>query len=464
MDELVYTSATSLAQAIRYKRVSSQEVVEAYIHRIEAVNPQLNAVVQLTADTALTQARQADVALARGEIKGPLHGVPITIKDSFDTEGVISTAGTKGRASYVPQQDATAVARMRAAGAILLGKTNLPELSLAYESNNLIYGRTNNPYDLSRTPGGSSGGESAIIAAGGSPLGLGTDGFGSIRIPSHFCGIAGLKPTSGRIPFTGLLPPAFGASATLRHVGPMARYVEDLILTLPILAGVDWRDPATVSMALDDPRNVELKSLRVAFYIDNGIMTPTHETIGIVRTAVHALADVGAFVEEARPAGIEHSYEIFRDLFAADGGAGVQRLLQMAGTTDIHPFVHQLGDILRPYAMTSAEFSGLLVRWDMFRSTLLSFLEKYDVIICPVCATPAWPHSSTITEEQFFAGSYSITYNLTGWPGVAVRGGTSPEGLPIGVQVVARPWCEDVALAVAQHLETVLGGWQRPNL
>lgn len=464
MDELVYTSATSLAQAIRDKRVSSQEVVEAYIHRIEAVNPQLNAVVQLTADTALTQARQADVALARGEIKGPLHGVPITIKDSFDTEGVISTAGTKGRASYVPQQDATAVARMRAAGAILLGKTNLPELSLAYESNNLIYGRTNNPYDLSRTPGGSSGGESAIIAAGGSPLGLGTDGFGSIRLPAHFCGIAGLKPTSGRIPFTGLLPSAFGASARLRHVGPMARYVEDLILTLPILAGVDWRDPATIPMPLDDPRKVELKSLRVAFYTDNGIMTPTPETTGIVRTAVHALADAGTVVEEARPAGIEQSYEIFRNLFAADGGAGVQRLLQMAGTTDIHPFVQQFGEILHPYAMTSAEFSGLLVRWDMFRSTLLSFLEKYDVIICPVCATPAWPHSSTITEEQFFAGSYSITYNLTGWPGVAVRGGTSSERLPIGVQVVARPWREDVALAVAQHLETVLGGWQRPNL
>jgi len=464
MDELVYTSATLLAQAIRDKRVSSHEVVEAYIHRIEAVNPQLNAVVQFTADTALTQARQADVALARGEIKGPLHGVPITIKDSFDTEGIISTGGTKGRASYVPQQNATAVARMRAAGAILLGKTNLPELSLAYESNNLIYGRTNNPYDLSRTPGGSSGGESAIIAAGGSPLGLGTDGFGSIRLPAHFCGIAGLKPTSGRIPFTGLLPPGFGASARLRHVGPMARYVEDLILTLPILAGVDWRDPATVPMPLDDPRKVELKSLRVAFYTDNGIMTPTHETIGTVRTAVHALADAGTSVEEARPAGIEQSYAIFRDLFAADGGAGVQRLLQIAGTTGIHPFVQQFGEILHPYAMTTAEFSGLLVRWDMFRSTLLSFLEKYDVIICPVCATPAWPHSSTLTEEQFFAGSYSMTYNLTGWPGVAVRSGTSPEGLPIGVQVVARPWREDVALAVAQHLETVLGGWQRPNL
>src|SRR5215831_6764265 len=298
MDEIIYTSATSLARAIREKRVSSSEVVEAFIHRIEAVNPQLNAVVQLTADTALTQARQADVALARGEIKGPLHGVPITIKDSFDTEGIISTGGTKGRASYVPQQDATAVARMRAAGAILLGKTNLPELSLAYESNNLIYGRTNNPYDLSRTPGGSSGGESAIIAAGGSPLGLGTDAGGSIRVPAHFCGIAGLKPTSGRIPFTGLLPPGFGASARLRHVGPMARYVEDLILTLPILSGVDWRDPAIVPMPLDDAGKVELKNLRVAFYTENGIIAPTPETSEIVRNVVHALEDAGMVVEE----------------------------------------------------------------------------------------------------------------------------------------------------------------------
>jgi amidase len=464
MDELIYISATSLAKAIREKRVSSYEVVEAYIHRIELVNPLLNAVVQLTAETALAQAKAADGTLARGEITGPLHGIPITIKDSFDTKDIISTAGTKGRAAYIPQQDATAVARMRAAGAIVLGKTNLPELSLAYESNNLIYGRTSNPYDLSRTPGGSSGGESAILAAGGSPLGLGTDGFGSIRIPAHFCGIAGLKPTSGRVPFTGLLPHGFGASARMRHVGPMARYVEDLALTLPILSGVDWRDPATVPMPLDDPRKVQLKGLRIAFYTDNGIQTPTAETIAAVRTAVHAVADACMVVEEARPTGIEQSYELFRDLFAADGGAGVQRLLQVVGTSDIHPFVQQFGEMMRPYAMTTAQFSSLLVRWDQFRGALLSFIEPYDVILCPVCATPAWPHSSTITEEQFFAGSYCMTYNLTGWPAVTVRSGTSPEGLPIGVQVVARPWREDVALAVAQHLETVSGGWQRPPI
>ena len=464
MDELIYCSAASLAQAIREKRVSSYEVVDAHIQRIEKVNPLLNAIVQLTAETALAQAKQADAAVARGEITAPLHGVPFTIKDSFDTKGIISTAGTKGRSSYIPQEDATAVARMRAAGAIVLGKTNLPELSLAYESNNLIYGRTNNPYDLSRTPGGSSGGESAIVAAGGSPLGLGTDGFGSIRLPAHFCGITGLKPTSGRVPFTGLLPHGFGALARFRHVGPMARYVEDLALSLPILAGTDWRDSATVPMSLSAPMNVELKSLRAAFYTDNGIVTPTTETIESVLTAVRALADAGMSVEEALPPGIEQSYEFFRNLFGADGGAGVQRLLQASGTTEVHPFVQQFAEILRPYALTTAEFSGLLVRWDQFRSNLLSFLEKYDVIICPVCATPAWHHSSALTEEQLVAGSYSMTYNLTGWPAVAVRCGTSPEGLPIGVQAVARPWREDVALAVGQHLETVLGGWQRPKI
>ena len=216
-------------------------------------------------------------------------------------------------------------------------------------------------------------------------------------------------------------------------------------------------------MPLDDPGKVELKGLRVAFYTNNGIVTPTYEIIGAVRTAVHALADAGAIVEEACPAGIEQSYASFA-ISSPLMAAQAYWLLQMAGTSEIHPFVQQFGEILRPHALTTAEFSALLVRWDMFRSTLLSFIENYDVIICPVCATPAWRHSSTITEEQFVAGSYSMTYNLTGWPGVAMRGGTSPEGLPIGVQVVARPWREDVALAVAQHLETVLGGWQRPNI
>ena len=283
--ELIYLSATTLAQAIRKKKVSSEEVVNAYLQRIEPVNPKLNAIVQLTADTALAQARAADAALAKGEVKGPLHGVPMTIKDLFETAGVICAAGTKGRATFVPTQDATAVARLRAAGAVLLGKTNVSELGLAPETDNLVYKWTDNPYDRSRTPGGSSGGEAAIIAAGGSPLGLGSDAGGSIRLPCHFCGIAGIKPTTGRVPRTGHVPPPGGALDTLWQVGPMARFVEDLSLTLPLIAGVDGRDPGIIPMPLGNPEVVKLKSLRVAFYTDNGILSPTPETAAAVQAS-----------------------------------------------------------------------------------------------------------------------------------------------------------------------------------
>src|SRR6266567_7812846 len=225
------------------------------------------------------QARAADAALARGQLLGPLHGVPMTIKDSLDTAGVITTGGTQGRATFVPEQDATVVARLRAAGAILLGKTNTPELTLSGETDNLVYGRTNNPYDVSRTPGGSSGGAGAILAAGGSALDIGSDTGGSIRLPAHFCGIAGIKPTSGRVPRTGhIVPFGMGAVDALTQLGPMARYVEDLSLILPIIAGVDWRDPAIIPMPLGDPRAVSMTGLRVAMYTDNGTMSPTPET------------------------------------------------------------------------------------------------------------------------------------------------------------------------------------------
>ncbi|MFQ5790870.1 MAG: amidase, partial [Acidobacteriota bacterium] len=206
-DPLVFSSAASLARAIRGKKVSSEEVVRACLARIEVVNPHLNAVVTLVAEASLARAREADAALARGELQGPLHGVPMTIKDSLDTAGVITTGGTRGRASFVPTEDATVVARLRAAGAVLLGKTNTPELTLSFETDNDVYGRTNNPYDLTRTPGGSSGGAAAILAAGGSPLDLGSDTGGSIRLPCHFCGIVGMKPTGGRVPRTGHIIP-----------------------------------------------------------------------------------------------------------------------------------------------------------------------------------------------------------------------------------------------------------------
>jgi amidase len=210
--DITSKSASELASAIRSRELSSKAIVEAHLEQIAKVNPKLNAIVQLTADSARKEADQADAALARGEIMGPLHGVPITIKDTLETNGVICTGGTKGRANFVPKADATAVARLRAAGGIILGKTNVPELAGAIETDNLVYGRTNNPYDLARTPGGSSGGESAIVAACGSPLGLGTDAGGSIRIPAHFCGLAAIKPTSGRVPRTGQFPLPIGGA------------------------------------------------------------------------------------------------------------------------------------------------------------------------------------------------------------------------------------------------------------
>jgi amidase len=461
MDELIYASAISLARAIRAKKVSSQEVVDAYLKRIENVNPQLNAVVQVGADAARDQARAADEALAGREIKGPLHGVPMTVKDSLDTAGMISSGGTTGRRSFVPAQDATVVARMRAAGAIVLGKTNTPELTLSIETDNLIYGRTNNPYDVSRTPGGSSGGAAAIIAAGGSPLDLGSDTGGSIRQPAHFCGVAGIKPTSGRVPRTGhIISFDVGALEMFTQIGPLARFVEDLTLTLPIIAGIDWRDPAVAPVPLGDPAAVELKELRAAFYTDNGIVSPTPETVETVRAAVNSLSDAGVPVEEDRPAEVQSAVGMWMELATADGATWVRRLLQAAGTSEIHPILETR--FLKHEGISSAEFSELLTRWNRMRGGMTAFMEKYDAMICPVNAYPAVPHENAYDKADGW--TYSRIYNLTGWPVAVVRGGTSPEGLPIGLQIVARPWREDIALAVAQHLESELGGWQRPSI
>ena len=464
MNELIYKSASFLARAIRNKEVSSEEVVKACLERIEKVNPRLNAVVQMTGDRALARARGADDALARGEISGPLHGVPFTIKDNLDTAGVISTGGTKGRASFVPQHDATVVARLLAAGAILMGKTNTPELTLAFETDNLVYGRTNNPYNLSHSCGGSSGGAAAIIAAGGSPLDIGSDTGGSIRLPSHFCGTAGIRPTSGRVPRTGHILPPGGALDSLTQLGPMTRFVEDLALTLTIISGEDWRDPAIIPMPLADPGTVNLRVLRVAFHTGNGIMRPTPEIVDATTAAAKILSNAGLVVEEVRPPGIEQTLEIYLGLMTADGGAGIQSLLRMYGTSEPHPFIRQILESPAANQISAAEFGGLLARWDMFRSDMLSFMESYDVILSPGCAFPALPHGTLSDADKFPGFSYTMTYNLTGWPSAVVRAGTAPGGLPIGVQVVARPWREDVALAVCQYIERSLGPWQPPPL
>ena len=470
--ELIYASATALAKAIRTKQVSSVEVVQAYLQRIEAINPKLNAVVQLTAETALIQARELDFALARGEIKGPLHGVPFTVKDNIETAGVVCAAGTKGRATFAPEQDAPIVARLRAAGAILVGKTNMPELGVGVETDNLVYGRTNNPYNVERIAGGSSGGEAAIIAAGGSPPGVGNDSGGSIRSPAHFCGIAGLKPTSGRVPRTGQIP-GFGGHLDSWYIsGPLARFVEDLQLTLLMIVGVDGRDPAIVPTPLGDPHSVDLQHLRAAFYIrlpltfggTDQVVYPSPETVEIVTCAAKSLADAGLRVEEDMPPGIEHSWELWFRLAAADGASGLKTFLQQLGTTEFSPLMQDILDGWPAYALSTPELLGRIYQWDLFRSAMLSFMDKYDVLLSPVHADPAPPHGVSFKPATFPAFAYPMAYNLTGWPAAVVRAGTSPNGLPIGVQIVGRPWREDVVLAVAQHIETALGGWQRPPL
>src|SRR3984885_15051650 len=322
--DIITKSASELAGAICSKQLSSRAIVDAHLEQIARVNPKLNAVVQLTADSARKEADGADAALARGENRGPLHGVPITIKDTLETNGVICTGGTKGRANFVPKADATAGARLRAAGGIILGKTNVPELAGAIETDNLVYGRTNNPYDLARTPGGSSGGEAAIVSACGSPLGLGTDAGGSIRIPAHFCGLAAIKPTSGRVPRTGQFPLPMGARNAVFHVSLIARHVDDLALALPIIAGPDFRDHSIVGMPLLDSKAVTLGGLKLAYFEDDGAATPTREISAAVRDSAKAFAEASVKVEESRPPDAGKAATVYHDMSRGDGGAGTR--------------------------------------------------------------------------------------------------------------------------------------------
>ena len=351
----------------------------------------------------------------------------------------------------------------RSAGAILLGKTNTPEITFAGETDNLVYGRTNNPYGLDRTPGGSSGGAAAIIAAGGSPFDIGSDTGGSIRLPAHFSGIAGIKPNSGRVPRTGhIISYTGGAEDAYTQNGPMARYVEDLVLTLPIISGPDWEDPSIVPMPLGDPAEVDVGTLRVAFYTDTpGHNPPTQETVDTTMAAVGVISNIVASVEEDVPEPIGRVPELGDRVGDGDGRATMLRVLAKAGTTEFAPYIRAWRD--EADVVPTEEFTLALEDLDRYRSDMLAFMRHYDVIICPTAAFPAPPHGETFTEENrnIF---YTAPYNMTGWPGAVVRCGTSPEGLPIGVQVIARPWREDVALALAAVLESELGGYVRPGL
>jgi amidase len=421
-------TATEIARLVHSRELSATEVVEAHLRRIEAVNPVINAVVALDAERALAAARELDAG--RGP-DGPLRGVPFTAKDNLEAAGLPMAIGDPARSDVIADADATVVRRMREAGAILLGKTNCPPYGGGIETDNPVYGRTSNPYDPARTTGGSSGGEAAIVAAAGSALGLGTDSGGSVRLPAHFCGLAALKPTAGRVPVTGVIDDegqigALGDGRT--QVGVLARGVADVALGLRAIAGPDGRDGGLAPVPLAEPGAVA--GLRVAAFGELDDAHADAATLGVLADAAGALREAGAVVEEATPPGGGHDLTV---------------------------------EVWRSYGDAAIGY-GLLRRWDAYRAAMLAWGERYDLLLCPVCDGAAPPHGGLANRDGVDPACFATPHSLTGWPVATVRCGSSPEGMPVGVQLVARPWRDDVALAAAAALESALGGWRPPPL
>jgi amidase len=463
-DGMLSASATTIAYAIREGMTTSTEVTRHYLERIEAINPRLNAIVLVTAEQALEQAARADAALARQGATGPLHGVPMTLKDSIDTAGVVTTYGTAGRVAAVPKADATVARRLREAGAILIGKTNTPELTLSFETDNDVFGRTMNPFDSERSPGGSSGGAAAAVSSGLCAFDIGSDTGGSIRVPSHCCGTVGLKPTQGRVPRTGHAIGYGGLHDGLTQLGPIARSVDDLELILRVIAGPDGRDPFVSAAPLRDSREVDVAALRVAWHSDNGIFTPTGAIRSVTEAAARSLEEAGAALTEIVPPPIPDTNRALLKLFVwnVDGGAWIRRLLDDAGTENPSPAIAaQINPDLRHGADVIVE---RIEARDRFRAAMVAFMADYDVLVTPVTGFPAPPYGQAEDNAHFAGYSYTQVCNLAGLPAAVVRCGTSPEGLPIGVQIAAPPWREDLALSVARHLEAEFGGWQAPPL
>jgi amidase len=470
MPELTFLSAVSMAERIRKRELSSVELVEAHLTRIQNLNPKLNAFVQVDVEGARRQARLAETAVRDGKELGVLHGIPLSVKSAIAVAGLHWEAGTKLRQGIVAKRDAPLVTRLRQAGAIILGATNAPELLMAWETDNLLYGRTNNPWDLSRTPGGSSGGEAAAIAAGMSAGGVGSDGGGSIRVPAHFSGICGLKPTPGRIPATGHYPESLGPFALLGVVGPMARNVDDLKVLFEVMQGPDDGDPSAAPVPLRWPDQHELKRVRIGYFEDDGRTPVTPETRAAVRTAAHALKTAGFQVEPFRPEGLERARQLWWKLFGVAGG------MILGPVTVDHE--HELSPILKEFsrgvaAQPSHTGQSLLDTWiqrDAVRMQVFAQMRDYPVLLCPVASIPAFRHRERSwqvegkTVQYLDAWSYTEWFNLLGMPAVSVPIGKSPEGLPIGVQIVARPWQEELVISVAAALEDQCGRYPHPPI
>jgi len=470
MNELIFLPAVLMAEQVRKKKISPVELVDAHLRQIERVNPKLNAFVQVDTERARQAAQEAEITVMREKKLGPLHGVPISIKSSLAVTGMLCESGTRLRAGFVPAQDAPLVARLRAAGAIVLGVTNTPELLMAWETDNLLYGRTNNPWDLDRTPGGSSGGEAAAIAAGMSAGGVGSDGGGSIRVPAHFSGICGLKPTPGRIPATGHYPVSAGPFALIGVVGPMARTVSDLKVLFEVMQGPDAGDTCAAPVPLRWTSEDETRTLRVGYFEDDGRTPVTPETRQAVRTAAEDLRSTGFQVEPFQPEGLEEARQLWHTLFVVAGGMLLRPMFK-GRESDLSPMLKQFLEwsAAEP-ALTGENLLDVWIRRDELRARFLRQMQQYEILLCPAAAIPAFRHGERSwqvdgqTVNYLDAWSYAEFFNLLGNPAVVVPVGRSPEGQPIGVQIVGQPWEEEQALSVAAALEKRCAAWKTPPI
>jgi amidase len=458
---LLKKSIEELAALIRTRAVSPVEVLEAQLRHIEKLNPQLNAIVTLAPD-ALERAREAEARIMRGEMFGPLHGVPLTIKDTIETKGLRTTSGSRVRARYVPEEDAPAVARLKAAGALVLGKTNVSEMAMAYDAENPVFGRTSNPHELCLTSGGSSGGEAASIAACLSFAGLGSDLMGSIRVPAHFCGIFGLKPTTGSIPLAGHFPPSLGPLSLGASLGPLARQASDLLLLFRVLAG--FNPSASRSASLQ-------KGARVCWYTDDGNAPVTQESRRAVERVARVFEEAGCSVFEGRPPGIERGPELWSRLFPR-AALNAVRELYLGQEESAGPLVRAVFEAQRGEPAPDAldQFIKAWMERDLLRASLIDWMQERPLLIAPVGAVPAFLHGARKvfvegeTLALLSAFGYSQTFNVYGLPAVCVPAGQTAEGLPIGVQLVGRPFEEEFLMTAALLVERALGGWQPPKI
>ena len=462
-----YASIAEITESVRSKRLSPVEIVSAHLKRVETLHGKLNAFAHLDAEGARAQARRAEDAVHRGAALGPLHGVPITLKSCIDVAGWPCPAGSFLRKDYIAPSDAPLAARLREAGAILLGNTNTPEFLMAYETDNLVSGKTSNPWDLSRSAGGSSGGEAAAIASGCSAGGVGSDGAGSIRVPAHFCGICGLKPTPGRIPATGHFPAGVGAFAWIGVVGPMARTIADVRALFEVMAGPDPGDARSAPVPIRKVNDAQLRGLRVGLLESDALGVVDAETDGALQRAANDLAAQGFVVEPLRLQGLERAIELWWFFF----GPAIAHLFQPSVTGQ----EEKLSAIFREYLqfaevpVTLDELLGACAERDVLRATILQQMRDVPILLSPVCTTTAFRHGEGTWQpgaKQCYRDTmrFSQWLNLAGFPGVSVPVSISAEGLPIGIQVIGRPFEEEFVLAVAERIENGRGPWQAPAM